>query len=431
MDTRNLKRSSSRSREQGAVAVHMLVLLGTAMIVFMGFAFDLGRLYLNRAEVKTIANAMALAAAQNLIGTELSTTNAAAAARTAARSNNGRGNRYDFGGMTLGESTANLNSEVPEPTYFDNMAGATGEGDGGLGQQATGAAARFARIEARADAPLTFFALLLVASERKVQVAAASVAGVSGPVCSACGIEPIAIAAPTVDDTIDFGFVRGTRYTLYYQCNGQPIPQPLGDAATRMQYLLLNRYDTEAATFSTEDTQLFRNGNNGIPANTNLTRACVTIGVPEQVWATATPRLCAQTAPNPSVQQFLCGLNNRFDTSLSDAACSTITDSSTLSGAPPVDTDLTDVEDYTAYAGRGRRIITVSVVDALSSTADMNILGFRQFLVIPNPGVTSLSPADGPGRFIATYIGNPAPLKQGRFGSCGVTSGPGKVVLHQ
>ena len=61
----------------------------------------------------------------------------------------------------------------------------------------------------------------------------------------------------------------------------------------------------------------------------------------------------------------------------------------------------------------------------------MNVLGFRQFLVIPNPGVTNISPADGPGRFIATYIGNPVPLKQGRFGSCNVSSGPGKVVLHQ
>ncbi len=413
------------------MALHMLVLLGTVMIVFMGFAFDLGRLYLNRAEVKTIANAMALAAAQNLIGTELSTTNAGTSARTAARITDGRGNRYDFGGVTLGEGTSNLTSEIPEPTYFDNMAGATGEGDGGLGAQASGASARFARVEVRADAPLVFFGLLFIAADRKVPVAAAAVAGVSGPVCSACGIEPIAVAAVDQEDTIDFGLVRGTRYTLYYQCNGQPIPQPVGDAATRIQYLLLNRYDTEAATFNGEDTQLFRNGNNGIPPNVNFTRACVTIGQPEQVWATAIPRLCSQAAPSPSVQQFLCGLNNRFDNSLSEPACAAIADSSTLSTGAPIDTDLTDIADYTAYSGRGRRVITVSIVDALSSTADMNVLGFRQFLVIPNPGITNISPADGPGRFIATYIGNPVPLKQGRFGSCTVSSGPGKVVLHQ
>jgi hypothetical protein len=60
----------------------------------------------------------------------------------------------------------------------------------------------------------------------------------------------------------------------------------------------------------------------------------------------------------------------------------------------------------------------------------MNVLGFRQFLVMPNPGAVSLSPSDGPGRIVAMYLGNPMPLKQGRFGSCSVTSGPGKVVLH-
>ncbi len=431
MGIRNLRRKNNLGSQVGAVALHMLVLLGTIMIVFMGFAFDLGRLYLNRAEVKTIANAMALAAAQQLIGTELSTTNAAAAARAAARTVDGRGNRYDFGGITLGESTSNLNSEIPEPAFYDNMAGATGEGDSGVGQQASGSAARFARIEALAEAPLVFFGLLSVAQDRKVPIAAAAVAGVSGPVCSACGIEPIAIAALNAEDTVDFGLTRGTRYTLHYQCTGQPLPQALGDAATRLPYLLINRLDPEATTFNTEDTQLFRNGNTGIPPSSNLTRACVTIGQPEALWATVAPRACAQPGVSPPLQQFLCGLNNRFDASLSEPVCAAITDSSTLSLGTPVDSDLTDVDDYSAYSGRGRRVITVSVVESLTASADMNVLGFRQFLLIPNPSLTSLAPTDGPGRFIATYIGNPMPLKQGRFGSCGVTSGPGKVVLHQ
>lgn len=411
--------------------MHMLVLLGTIMVIFMGFAFDLGRLYLNRAELKTMANAMAIAAAQQLIGTEISTTYAGSAARAAVSIANGGGNRYDFGGIVLGEGTTNLSSSIPDPTFYGSMAGAIGEGEGGLGQEASGSGARFARVEVRADAPLVFFGLLFVAADRKVPLATASVAGVSAPVCSACGIEPIAIAAPDAEDATDFGFVRGTRYTLYYQCNGQPLPQPLGTAAARIPYLLLNRLDAEAPTFATEDSQLFRNGNSGIPPSNNLNQACVTIGQPVQIWATATPRLCSQTAPNPTVQQFLCGLNNRFDNSLSDPACAAITDSATLSTAPPVDNDLNDFDDYTAYTGRGRRIITVAVVDLLSGTADMAVLGFRQFLVMPNPGVTTLSPSDGPGRFAAIYIGNPAPVRQGRFGSCGVASGPGKVVLHQ
>ena len=63
--------------------MHMLVLLGTIMVIFMGFAFDVGRLYLNRSELQTMASAMAIAAAQQLIGTETSTTYAGSAARAA------------------------------------------------------------------------------------------------------------------------------------------------------------------------------------------------------------------------------------------------------------------------------------------------------------------------------------------------------------
>jgi hypothetical protein len=66
----------------------------------------------------------------------------------------------------------------------------------------------------------------------------------------------------------------------------------------------------------------------------------------------------------------------------------------------------------------------------------MTVLGFRQFLLEPNTDGSFPDPADVNGRFIVQYIGSPAPVKQGyfddRFGlSCQVSSGPGKVVLHQ
>ncbi len=409
--------------------MQMIVLLGSAMLVFMGFAFDLGRLYVNRAELKVIANAMALAAAQNLIGTELATTNAQTAALQAARVVDNRGNRYDFGGVTLGEGTTNLNSEVPEARFFESMAAATGQ-DGAVGNPATGATARHARVEVRAEAPLVFFSLLLIAQERKVPIAAAAVAGVSAPLCTACGIEPLAIGAQSAEDTIDFGFIRGSRYTFYFSCTGQPIPQPLGDAGTRIPYLLLNRLNPEATVFTEESTQLFRNGNNGLPSTSNTALACFSVGTPESIWVTASPRLCNSAQPNPSAQQFLCGLNNRFD-SAPTGPCEQIPEVASLAAGTPVDTDLNDYDDFTAYAGTGRRIITVPVVETLTATGEMNILGFRQFLLAPNPGVSSLSPTDAGGRLLVTYIGNPMPIRQGRFGSCGITNGPGKVVLHQ
>jgi hypothetical protein len=85
-------------------------------------------------------------------------------------------------------------------------------------------------------------------------------------------------------------------------------------------------------------------------------------------------------------------------------------------------------------------VITVPVVDvlAVNTGTPMTVLGFRQFLLQPNPDGTPFNPSDPNGRFVATYIGSPMPVKQGyvddRFGlSCPapVTSGPGKVVLHR
>ncbi len=409
--------------------MQMIVLLGTALLVFMGFAFDLGRLYVDRAELKTIANAMALAAAQNLIGTEQSTANAQTAAQQAASVVGGRGSKYDFGGVTLGEGTSNLTSEVPVPTFFDTLAAALGTADAS-GSETSGAAAKHVRVEVRAEAPLVFFSLLFLAQDRKVPLATSAVAGVSAPLCTACNIEPLALGAPSQEDIVDFGFVRGQKYTLYFSCNGQPQPQALGAGGTRLPYLLINRLNLEATTFTGESTQLFRNGLGGIPSSNNQAQACVNIGTPEISWVSASPRLCNSAAPNTSAQQFVCGLNNRFDPAL-NPPCDQIPEAETLAAGNPVDTDLADYEDFTAYAGTGRRIITVPIVDILSSTTEMNILGFRQFLLSPNPDAVSLNPADAASRLLVTYIGNPMPIRQGRFGSCGITSGPGKVVLHQ
>lgn len=418
-----------KSPERGAIALQLVVLVGGVLLVFMGFAFDLGRLWMGRAELTTAAQSMALAAAQRLIGTDQSAQDAVTASQQALRIYGGRGNRYDFGGVIVGEGTGFLQSQVPQPLLFDSYTSATENGESS-GGNAGGSTARFARVEIRAEAPLVFFGLLNVAQERKVLLATYAVAGVSAPVCSACGIEPIGIAALNQEETIDFGYLRGAKYTFFHLCNGNPTPQALGDAGTRVPYFLLNRFDDAAAVFPDESSQLFRNGNAGIPPNASTTKACLTIGTPELIWATASPRLCNQTAPNPSVNQFLCGIFNRFDQAVPAGACENIAEVASLSAGTPVDTDLTTVDDYATYIGNGRRVITIAIIDTLSSTEAMNILGFRQFLIEPDPNGTATTPGDGPGRFIALYIGNPMPLKQGRFGACNITSGPGKVVLH-
>jgi hypothetical protein len=130
------------------------------------------------------------------------------------------------------------------------------------------------------------------------------------------------------------------------------------------------------------------------------------------------------------VTEALCGLASRFD-SATPTVCAGIPSVDTLYTIYPPDTDTADYDAYADYSGNGRRLITVPVVDTVSDSANMTILGFRQFLVIPTQGATIINPADSLGRFVALYAGSVAPLKQGRFDGCQLSAGPGKVVLHQ
>ena len=61
----------------------------------------------------------------------------------------------------------------------------------------------------------------------------------------------------------------------------------------------------------------------------------------------------------------------------------------------------------------------------------MTILGYRQFLLEPAAGDVTLNANDTNGRFVGLYLGSVMPLRAGRIDGCTLTSGPGKVVLHQ
>ena len=109
-----------------------------------------------------------------------------------------------------------------------------------------------------------------------------------------------------------------------------------------------------------------------------------------------------------------------------------VTDIDDLSTAYTPDQDLTDISDYSTYVGNARRVITVVMIDTLSYAGPMTVLGYRQFLVNPDSGDVNIDPTDTYGRFNAMYIGNPVPVKQGRFdGGCDLANGPGHVVLYR
>lgn len=417
-----------RDATKGAVALQVVVILAPVLLVLMGLAVDLGRIYLIKGELKNAANAMALSAAQQLSGTDQSTELATAAALRAVANTNGLGNKYDFAGLVVGQDNGFLTSTIEDTQYFDTAAAAIGEGEDISGSAVSGAAARHARVTLRADAPLLFFGLIPLGFERKTPVAMRSVAGMSAPLCTACGIEAIAVAALSAEDGVDFGFVRGTRYTLGYQCTGAPAPAALPNTSQRIPYLLLDKNDVEATLFADESSQLYRIGSGGLPASTSEARSCFQINSTNLVWASASVLACGAGGVQNSVRHHFCGLQSRFD-SVPPEACNTVAEVETLSTLQPVDSDLSDLDDYAAYTGNRRRVITVPIVDALAATSEMTVLGFRQFLIEPSNGTNVLNLDAQNARFPALYIGSAVPLKQGRFSGCSISSGPGRAVL--
>ncbi len=414
--------------ESGQALVYVVLLLAFILFAFLGFAVDLGRLYLIRGELHVAAESMALAAARELIGTNAAGELAQAAVTLTQTS--GNENRYNFGGAAIGGEGGQLASEIRDlelyAAYNDAVAGDEGTTAGGSD-------ARYVRVRIRADAPLTFWQLLPVATSGITSIETAAVAGISQPVCSACGIEPLAVVRINPDDDVDFGFVRGIKYTLHSQCPGPPPPALLGTAGV-VPYTILNRTLEDGSDL---DQQVFKLLAGGIPApvfpaseESNL--ACPTIGNTDLRLPAVSVLPCNVPNRGTITRDALCGLNARLNPA-ANPGCEGIIDVDTLVQSFPPDTHIDSLDDYLEYTGNRRRILTVTIVDALpfNVTGTMNVLGFRQFLLEPNPDSTELNPLDAIGRFVAMYIGYPAPVRQGDFGACGVTQGPGKVVLHQ
>jgi len=437
-----------RTNRSGSVSIQLLVIMVPILFGFMGFAIDLGRLYLIRGELTQAANAMALAAAAQLNGTSsaLDAASAAAALTLDNGFSNGvrdDGNPYNFAHVFLNSGTSFLTSNAPAPSFYTTSGDALAS-PGVASGSADGTTAQYAQANITADAPLIFWALMPGGQSRKTTIAATAVAGVSAPLCTACGVDIFAIAAADQTDTLNWGFTTQTHYTFGYTCTGAPATVLSGDSSV-IPYILINRYDTTSAL--SELNQLFNDGAGGLAPSADPTQGCMMINAgTDVIWATATTQGCRATTANSSVEAMLCGLTTRLDPNAASstyvAACGEVGDIATLSGNFSVDTDVAAYDDYTQYTGNNRRILNVAVVDALSTSGTMNILGFRQFLLEPTSGLTSNNPTDGDGRFSVLYIdninasanpnGTYVPIKQGRFdGGCGVASGPGKVILFQ
>jgi Flp pilus assembly protein TadG len=423
------------------MALQFLIILVPVIFGLMGFALDLGRLYLIRGELHQAANAMALAAAAQMNGATTAFDNMTNAANQALNETNG--NRYNFGSTVIPAGTITCFSTLTDAST--NNQGATTD--------CGSAAPVFVQASISVPAPLLFWSLLPGGETRTTTVASYAVASVSAPLCTGCGIVPFAVQAPdsTLTDQVDWGFVPGNFYTFLYSCTGN-LPSSI--AGVLVPYVIVNRVDPAGD----ESDQMFRQGAQGLTGSTVVTTnpnactsapttpiSCVNVGDVEQlpISGNATPAACSNVTAQPDVTNALCGIYMRMDSNPPSLCQTGVADYGTLSPAYLPDTDLTYVTDPTAYVGNGRRIITVAIVSGLASdptscATTMTVVGFRQFLVEPNSDGSPFNPIDANGRFVGLYLGTVAPVSQGWFdtryaSSCRtyLTVGPGKVVLHQ
>ncbi len=159
MFCRSSKGTRNRARTQrGATALWLVVIFTPVLLGLAGFALDLGMLYSAKGELKTAANAMALAAAQNLIGTDAATGNAQNAAMLTVQGGAG-GNRYNFQGTAVGQGSGNLTSTISDPAYFSAAADAIASTSGNASEAAS-SQAKYVRYTVTGDTPLIFFGLL-------------------------------------------------------------------------------------------------------------------------------------------------------------------------------------------------------------------------------------------------------------------------------
>ena len=209
-------------RQRGALAL----MFGVAMVgllLLVGMALDLGRLYNRKAELQLLADAAALAAAHELNGTAAGVTAALArAASTAAAL------RYQYGQLPVAWSGAALR--------FSATPGAAGPWLDAAGAQAAPDGLLYARADTAAlDAAhgriATVFMGLLSATLATVSTSAQAVAGrltIAATPLAVCALSNTPAAAranpgpPALSELVEYGFRRGVAYNLM-QLNGSGL----------------------------------------------------------------------------------------------------------------------------------------------------------------------------------------------------------------
>src|SRR4030081_1128742 len=104
------------------MSIQLLVIMVPVLFGLMGFALDLGRLYLIRGELNQAANAMAQAAAGPLMGTAASLDNATNAANQSIVDTASRGNKYNFGPRAISQTPGKRSTPAIPQGFFATIA---------------------------------------------------------------------------------------------------------------------------------------------------------------------------------------------------------------------------------------------------------------------------------------------------------------------
>jgi hypothetical protein len=424
--------------ERGATTIYFVV---SMFIIFglLAMATDFGRFYLIQAELQTAADAVALAAASRLTGGGTAVEQATAQLQATFDSTTGNDNRFNLRMNQFAESGG---SELPTTSQFDffpSLQDAQAEVNGGLTggvDWGTGLYPKYVRVRMTAEAPVMFGPILSGNSTRPT-IAVDSVAGLSGAICSACGIEGFAVVDPSAGEDADhFEFVPGGFYTLFLvstqRTAGPVTPAPLAGTAASVPYVVLNHTPSGPADLDVNGT-LFEMGASGLSTAAGLSiPGTITIDMPETAYTVE--------GTTTAGQDLLCGLNVRFGVDPIQNNCANLGGGqfTELASLFSTDVDLgadtyaagVGLQDFaTEYEGNLRRILTLPVVDAADS---LTVLNFRQFLIETSPNVAvGLNTTLVTGAFRAQYIGAPIPVRCGRIGgACRVSRGLGRTVLH-
>ena len=352
-------RRQGKKRGEEGFSLLMIAVSAVVMVGMLGLAFDLGRMFIVRNELQTFVDAAALAACQQMGGTQAGIQAAHVSATTGPLSAT-TPNGWNFDSNTVANVTDTYGATF-SGTY-DSYATASGAGANSY---------RFVNVTANATTPLYFLAMIPgVPTSQLLQATATAGQQVQSSVGNG-GLEPFMPDAHNPGNTTNFGFAAGTQYTLKWG-NGNNVTTCAGDVSW-----------TDPNPSSQHGFMDLGQGN----GNSALTGLIVYGGYPN---ANSTPSSIA-------VGTVLGGVPGNRGASVFSAL-------STRSGQDTDQTSTTYAQYLAAGIGNGRRIITVPIGDPSTWSGNGNgtetVIGFANFLLPPASTLTGTS-----GPICATYIG--------------------------